>query len=406
MATSGQPRRRFSKAFKLKVLTERAESKLTVKELAAKYDLHPTMIHRWQRRLKEGGEEALQDKAPVPIKQPEITPEPVQKRVVDVKHANPFLGARKLQEHLARFEGIVLSVSTVNKILRRFGFKPADEVIQAEARKNDPEKQKVFEEEQAAREREWARFCRAHPNDLWQIDLKTFYIRGQHRVWLIDIIDDHSRFVVGFSLVATATAEAVMETLKSAFIKHGLPKEILTDNGTQFVAWQGVTRFEKLLGRLGIHHTKARPHHPQTLGKIESFHRNIKRELLDVERFSSQEEAVQRVGAYLDHYNYARPHQGIGGFTPADRYFGIADEVKRHLAERKADGNETVAVGKPPAVFLMGKLFGHAVRIQDQAGTLLVHLDGRQVYSADLTPKSAEDVLESAEGVASGDDAA
>ena len=371
----------------MQVLDERAGGKVTVKELAAKHDIHPTLIHRWQRKLKEGGKAALQDRAPVPVHQPEATPEVVQQKVVDVKNANPFLGSRKLQEHLARFEGIMLSAGTVNKILRRFGFKPADEVIQAEARKNDPEKQKKFEEEQIQREQEWQRFCRDHPNDLWQIDLSTFYIRGQHRVWLIDIIDDHSRFVVGFSLGTETTAAAVMETLRGAFIKHGLPKEILTDRGSQFTAWQGVTQFEKLLGRLGIYHTKARSHHPQTMGKIESFHRNIKRELIDVERFASQEEAAQRVGAYIDHYNYARPHQGIGGFTPADRYFGIADEVKRHLQERKDLGNEAVVAGKSPTIFLMGKLFGHSVRVQDEAGRLVVHLDGHQVYNMDMMPQ-------------------
>jgi len=388
MANSkSSPHRRHSKAFKLQVLEEKATGKLTVTELAAKHHIHESLIYNWQQRMKQGGEEALQDKPPVPLRQPELTPKAVQQRVVEVKKANPLLGSHKLQEHLARFEGIILSASTVNKILRRFGFKPADEVIQAEARKNDPEKQKQFEEEQAQRELEWQRFCRAHPNELWQIDLTTFYIRGQHRVWLIDIIDDHSRFIVGFSLVTEATAAAVMETLRGAFIKYGLPKEILTDQGTQFVAWKGIAQFQKFLGYLGIHHTVARSHHPQTCGKIESFHRNIKRELIDVERFASQEEATQRIAAYVDHYNYGRPHQGIGGFTPADRYFGIAEEVKRHLQERKALGNEVVAAGKPPAILLMGRLFGHMVRIQDEAGHLVVHLDGRLVYNADLTPQ-------------------
>ena len=385
MSDSGTPRRRYSKAFKLKILEEKAAGTLTVKEIAAKHGMHPSNIHRWQKTMKQGGEAALQDKPPVPKRQPELTPETVQQRVVEVKNAHPTLGSRKLQEHLARFEGIILSAGTVNKILRRFGFKPADEVIQAEARKNDPEKQKKYEEEQAEQEREWQRFCRAHPNDLWQIDLATFYIRGQHRVWLIDIIDDHSRFIVGYSLVTQATAAAVMETLRGAFVKHGLPKEILTDQGAQFATWKGITQFQKFLGHLGIHHTMARSHHPQTCGKIEAFHRSIKRELIDVERFVSQEEAAQRIAAYVDHYNYGRPHQGIGGFTPADRYFGIAEEVKRHLQERKALGNEAVAAGKPPAIFLMGRLFGHLVRVQDEAGRLVIHLDGRQVYNVDLT---------------------
>lgn len=42
----------------------------------------------------------------------------------------------------------------------------------------------------------------------------------------------------------------------------------------------------------------------------------------------------------------------------------------------------------------MGKLFGHMVRVQDEAGRLVVHLDGRQVYNADLTPRQVTDATD------------
>jgi hypothetical protein len=70
-------------------------------------------------------------------------------------------------------------------VRRRFGFKPADEIIQAEAKRNDPEKAKAYEEELALAQADWERFCRPRPNDLWQVDLSTFYIRGLYRVWLV-----------------------------------------------------------------------------------------------------------------------------------------------------------------------------------------------------------------------------
>ncbi|TDA65505.1 MAG: transposase [Clostridia bacterium] len=66
-----------------------------------------------------------------------------------------------------------------------------------------------------------------------------------------------------------------------------------------------------------------------TLGKLESFHRSIERELLNVEVFRSLEEVQERITQYIEHYNYVRPHHGIGGFTPADRHFGISREVER-----------------------------------------------------------------------------
>ncbi|WP_255419856.1 integrase core domain-containing protein [Moorella sp. Hama-1] len=200
-------------------------------------------------------------------------------------------------------------------------------------------------------------------------------------------MDDHSRFVVNHGLFKSATAEAVLEVLKGAMAKHGLPREILTDNGPQFVTWKGVTRFEKLLQQLGIYHTKARPHHPQTLGKIESFHRNIERELLNVEVFRTMAEAATRISWYIEHYNYSRPHEGIGGFTPADRYFGIAQEVERWQKEKKALGNEEVVAAGPPAVFVVGKVLGHQVRLEDSGGRLELHVDGKLFKAMDLIPK-------------------
>jgi len=385
--SQAKPRRRYSKDFKLRVLEEAKEKRLTVEELCRKYGIHQSVYYRWLTRYRQKGEEGLKDASPAPKAPAQETPPEVQARVVEVKKAHPFLGSRKLKEYLARFEGIHLSQVTVNRILRRFGFKPADEIIQAEARKNDPEKARAYEEELERAKQEWQRFCRANPNDLWQIDLSTFFIRGQYRVWLITVLDDHSRYVVNHGLFRKADAEAVLEVLKGAMAKHGLPKEILTDNGPQFVTWKGVTRFEKLLHKLGIYHTRARPHHPQTLGKLESFHRNIERELLNVEVFRTMEEARERIAQYIEHYNYARPHQGIGGFTPADRYFGIAQEVERWQKQKKALGNEAVVAAGPPAIFLVGKVFDHQVRLEDSGGRLELYVDGKLVRSMDLVPK-------------------
>ena len=312
----GRSKKRYSKEFKLKILKELEESKESISNICGKHGVSRSTVYSWKNRYSKKGEEGLANASSRPKNPAGQTPPEVEAKVVETKKANPFMGSGKLKEYLERFEGIFLSKATVNKILRKFGFKPADEIIQAEARKNDPKKAKLYEEKLAEAETEWQRFCRAHPNELWQIDLMTFYIRNVHRVWLITALDDHSRFIVNYALVKSPTADAVLEVLKGAMTKHGLPKEILTDRGAQFTAWNGVTRFEKLLKRLGIYHTKARAHHPQTCGKIEAFHRNIQRELINVEIFRSMEEACESIGRYIEHYNYSRTHEGIEGYTP------------------------------------------------------------------------------------------
>ena len=72
----------------------------------------------------------------------------------------------------------------------------------------------------------------------------------------------------------------VLEVLKGAIGQWGVPREILSDNGRQFVAWRGETRFQRVLKQQGIGHVRSAPHHPQTLGKIERFWQTIWREFL------------------------------------------------------------------------------------------------------------------------------
>jgi len=127
MSEAKKTHRKYSKEFKLKVLQEAESEGATITSVCDKYNLSRSVFRRWRQRYSEHGLEGLEDRPPVPKTTPKEVPAEIQDRVVEVKKSNMFLGSRKLKEHLERFEGIFLSVSTVNKILRRFGFKPADE---------------------------------------------------------------------------------------------------------------------------------------------------------------------------------------------------------------------------------------------------------------------------------------
>lgn len=385
-----RPTRRHSKSFKLQVLQERREGALTVKALSEKHGLHHSLIYRWERQYREHGEAGLENRSPVPKTRPRQTPPAVQRQVVEAKEGHPTLGSQALRDHLERFTGLRLSTPTVNRILRRFGFAKAPEILAERARANFPEKARKHLEELEQEARGWRRFERPRPNDLWQTDLATFFLRGGTQVWLIMVLDDHSRFIVNWGAYRRAKADHVIEVLTGAMARYGLPTEILTDRGAQFVSWQGVTRFQKLLGKLGVAHVKARAHHPQTLGKQEATWRNLQRELLDVELFRSFEEAVQRIGDWVEHYNHARTHQGIGGFTPADRYFGIAEAVQAHLEEarrqRQQGVPEQVQVARASLGYLVGRMFGHEVRLEEAGGRITLHLDGKPARTVDLVP--------------------
>ncbi len=76
-------------------------------------------------------------------------------------------------------------------------------------------------------------------------------------------------------------ADAVLEVLKGAIGEWGAPRELLSDNGRQFVAWRGKSRFQKVLTRQGVQHVRSAPQHPMTLGKIERFWKTIWDEFLE-----------------------------------------------------------------------------------------------------------------------------
>ena len=166
-------------------------------------------------------------------------------------------------------------------------------------------------------------------------------------------------------------------------MKHGTPKEILTDQGAQFKHWKGVTQFEKILKKLKIQHAKARSHHPQTCGKIERFHKTIHRESIDKEFFISQEQAIEKIARFIEHYNYARPHSAHDGFTPSDRYFKVIESVKKYLQDFKKPKNEieekdeSFAIGEDSKLYLIGKFLGQDIRLQELAGNITIHLNNQ-----------------------------
>lgn len=122
----------------------------------------------------------------------------------------------------------------------------------------------------------------------------------------------------------------------------------------------------------GTKHVLARPRHPKTVGKAERFWGSLWRECLELAQFRSVEEARLRVGLSIDHYNFHRPHQGIDGLTPADRFFEAAPEVLRTLK-----GRVTPRAGELARDGLPRKSFYLTGRIGD-AG-IPVHAEGERI---------------------------
>jgi len=103
---------------------------------------------------------------------------------------------------------------------------------------------------------------------------------------------------------------------------HGVLEAILTDNGKVFTArygpGPGPVRFDRICINNGIDHIA--PRSPTTTGKVERWHKTLRREFLDGKVFDSIADAQAQLDGWVRHYNQERPHQSIGRVPPIDRF--------------------------------------------------------------------------------------
>lgn len=128
-------------------------------------------------------------------------------------------------------------------------------------------------------------------------------------------MDDSSRLITCNGVFDRPTTEHTIRVLERRFEDHGGPREILTDNGSQFVSSVNPDTadhtFRKFLAYHGIRHIRARVNHPQTNGKIERFFGEVERRTV---RFGSVERVVHW-------HNEIKPHSSLDYDEPAHAFW-------------------------------------------------------------------------------------
>jgi hypothetical protein len=200
----------------------------------------------------------------------------------------------------------------------------------------------------------------------------------------------HRRHCHGY-VHASQSAALVLEVLRAALASYGSPEEILTDNGSQYVTWRGKSAFSKELQKRGIRQVVAAPRRPQTLGKIERFWGTLWRECVEAAVFLDLGDAQRRVGLFIDHYNFQRPHQGIDGLVPADRFFQAAPAVRETLQARvAANALELARQGLPRQPFyLTGQVGGQPFSVHAEGERVILTGAGGGRQEVDLVPPAA-----------------
>ena len=184
-------------------------------------------------------------------------------------------------------------------------------------------------------------------NQLWQTDFTYFKVIDWGWYYLSTVLDDYSRFIIAWKLCTSMTASDVEDTLDLALQDSGAQQvsikhrpRLLSDNGPCYVS----SELADYLESEGMAHTRGRPYHPQTQGKIERWHQSMKNQVL-LNHYYSPSELEGAIGRFVDYYNHHRYHESLDNLTPADVYYGRDQEILEQrelikistLASRRAD---------------------------------------------------------------------
>jgi hypothetical protein len=160
------------------------------------------------------------------------------------------------------------------------------------------------------------------PNDLWTADFKGHFRTGDGvYCYPLTVADQHSRYLLGCQGLLSTKGVGARASFERLFREYGLPSAIRTDNGVPFATTgiHGLSQLNVWWMQLGIQHQRIEPASPQQNGAHERMHRTLK--AATARPPEGHLRAQQRA---FDHfrvvYNEERPHEFLGGQTPASRY--------------------------------------------------------------------------------------
>ena len=317
----------------------------------------PRILRIWVKAYKTGGPKALEGRPGRKPGQMPVHPA-VAAAIVETKTAYPTFGLRKVRDFLARFKGVKASPPVIRRVVQEAQLPPAPRPARRWKKRHLP-----------------IRFQRAKPGEMWQSDITSFVLpRTGQRVYLTVFLDDHSRYIVSWKLAMRQTEDLVIESLLEGIQRWGKPREILTDQGRQYTSWRGKSAFQKMLIKQGITHVVSRAHHPETLGKCERLWATVGEEFWSRVQPNELSDAQARLAHFFAHYNHFRPHQGLDGSVPADRFFGVAGPVRAAIEAQMVKNELAMALGETPRppTFLVGSIGGQAWSVHGESGKLVV----------------------------------
>src|SRR6266511_3332343 len=276
------------------------------REVARAHGVSKSWVGKLVARYRQGGYEAIAPRSRAAKRITHRTPDALEDVICALRKELTDLGvdagAATIAYHLGRRHGRVPSISTIWRVLRRRGF--------------------VVPQPHKRPRSSWIRFEATLPNECWQSDVTHWHLADGTEVEIVNFLDDHSRVAVASRVLQVATAPKVLEIFGEAGKTWGLPAALLTDNGCVYTTWHrgGPNVMQTELLHLGIDYRHSRPYHPQTCGKVERFHRTLKRWLARQPKARTIGELQVQVDRFVAYYNEVRPHRARGRTTPRSAF--------------------------------------------------------------------------------------
>lgn len=237
--------------------------------------------------------------------------------ILDFEREHPDEGYRRLSFMMLDADVVAASPSSVYRVLKSAGR------IGAQDRRASLKGHGFDQPDQA----------HAH----WHIDVSYLNICGTF-YYLCTILDGYSRYIVHWEIreqMTEADVETILQRAHEAF--PGVTPRLISDNGPQFVARE----FKEFVRFCGMTHVRTAPYYPQSNGKVESWHKTVKRECIRPLTPLNLADARRIVAGFVREYNDNRLHSGIGHVTPQARLEGRAQQIQAERRRKLAAARQT-----------------------------------------------------------------
>ena len=311
---------KYNQAEKFEIIRLVENSTLGVRKTLEQLSVSRSTFYGWYRRYLEDGYDGLQGASTRPRQFWNRIPDSERQKIIEYALDRPWMSCREISVDFTDSQSYFVSESSVYRILKVAGLVTSPAFAVQSAKDEFDQKTR-------------------RNNEMWQTDFTYFKIIGWGWYYLSTVLDDYSRKIIAWKLCTSMTADDVKSTLDQAILNTGMKAEkiipkprLLSDNGPCYIS----SELKDYLKGQKMLHTRGRPFHPQTQGKIERYHRSMKN-IIHLDNYYLPQELEARIAEWMEYYNNHRYHESLGNITPTDKYKGRENQIfteRRKIKQR------------------------------------------------------------------------